>query len=185
MSESAAEEVTRIIQQPKQSTSLLDQLRARRDDIATEHTIDLSVPGYHGMLALRCVPVEPRQIAALARRMSNSKSPERELLSNMDTLIAATREVVVRENEGDEWRSMAELDGGEPVGIEERLVELLKLTPAAMTSRELLRSLYALAPSPDLAINNSVSEYMQWAQATDEDIDTAFVGESASAPKSP
>ena len=79
---------------------------------------------------------------------------------------------------------MAEMDGGEPVGIEQRLVELLKLTPAAISSRELLRSLFALAPSPELAINVAAGEYVDWARAADEDVDTEFVGESPSAPKS-
>lgn len=180
----AEEEVTRIIQRPRQSNSLLDQLRARRDDIAAEQTVDLPVPGYRSKLALRCGPVESRQLAALARRMVNSKAPDRELTSNMDTLILACREIVVRESEGEEWRSMSELDGGEPVGIEERLVDLLKLTPETVTSRELLRSLFALAPSPELAINVMAGEYVDWARAADEDVDTAFVGESPSATKS-
>jgi hypothetical protein len=180
----AEEEVTRIIQTPRKTSTLLEQLRSRRDDIASEHTIDITVPGYRGQLALRCAPVEPRQLAAIARRVTTSRSPDRELMSNMDTLILACREIVVRESDGEEWRSMAELDGGEPVGIEERLVGLLKLQPESLTSRELLRSLFALAPSPELAINVAAGEYVDWARAADEDVDAEFVGESPSAPKS-
>jgi hypothetical protein len=136
------------------------------------------------MLGLRVGPLTSREQTRLNSRMAASKSPDREAIYNADTLIAATREVVVRDAEDQPWQSLGSLNGGEPVGFDAELVKLLSLDPSASTARAMLRELFALAPSPDLAVNLASAEYMTWAGGVSEDLDREYVGESASVPTS-
>jgi hypothetical protein len=170
-------EADTVILPPPKTSSLLDALRARRAEMLDEQTTDLLVPGYNGMLALRVGPLTGREQSRLTSRMAQSKSPDREATYNADTLITATRELVVRNTEGEPWQSLGSLNGGDPVGIDDRLVELLDLKPAALTARATLRALFALAPSPDIAINLASAEYITWAGGITEDVDADYVGE--------
>ena len=184
MAEDPHEADTVIIAPPHQPSSLLDALRARRTEMAEEQTTELLIPGYHGMLGLRVGPLTGREQSRLTNRMAQSKSPDREATYNADTLITATREIVVRDAEDQPWQSLGSLNGGDPVGVDDRLIELLALEVPARTARATLRALFGMAPSPDIAINLASAEYITWAGGVSEDIDTEYVGESRSAPKS-
>ena len=180
------EATTQIIKAvPSQTdTSLLDTLRTRRDEHAVAQTVEMEVPGYNGMVALRLRALTGREQTQVATRLERSRSPEKELTANMDTLILACDEVVVRGEYGEPWQSLGSYDGDEPVAIDARLVELLHLTPTTDTARETLRSLFALAPSPDLAIGSVVNDYIDWMRAANDEIDREFVGESPGSPTS-
>lgn len=165
------------LDEPIQTDSLLDSLRARRQAIAAEQTIDLFVPGYHGMLALRCGAITGQTQSRITERHTRSKAGDRDVSLNADLLIAACLDVVARADADDDWKSLGEYDGQGAVRIDERLVAILGLTPGARTARATLRALFALAPSPDLAITSLTSDYTEWAAAVNEDVDETFSGE--------
>jgi hypothetical protein len=165
----------------EEPTSYLAELRARRAELAGSRTFDLAVPGYRGKVGLRLGPISGRQQTQLVERLARSKAPEKDFNLNADYLIAALREVVGRQQDGDEWRPFWELAQLEPdttVKLDKRLVELLQLEPAADSAREVLRALYALAPAPEVAITFAGGKYMQWAAAEDDTLDEEFAGES-------
>lgn len=162
--------------------SLLDRLRQVRADAASDYRYDLLVPGYRGLVAIRCKPIPGRTSSQLATRLVKSKSPEAAFEMAADTLIAACEEVIVRSKSEDDWQTLGSLNGGEPVGIGTELVELLQLEPReGGRSREVVRSLFGLAPSPELALGGLVGEYLAWAAASDEELDEAFAGNSPGA----
>jgi hypothetical protein len=175
------DEPTQIIQPVHDShddSSLLSALRARRDEHAAEQTYDAEVPGYSGQVALRLRALTAREQSRISNRLTTSRAPDKEALANMDTLVIACTEIVVRDDYDEPWQSLGALDGGEPIAIDERLVDVLKLTPEADTARETLRSLFGLAPSPDIAINGVVNDYLEWLRGANDEVDREFVGES-------
>lgn len=167
-------------------SSLLSELRGRRDEIAANQTLELLVPGYRGKLALRVGPIDGRVQTTLLERLAKSKAPDRDFSLNADYISAALREVVGRETFDGEWRPLgeiAQLEGDQTVRLDDRLIGLLGLEPASRTAREVLRSLYGLAPSPEVAITLAGGEYISWAGSANAEVDEEFAGESLGAPR--
>jgi len=158
--------------------TVLDRLKARRDELAAARTFELEVAGTSGLLVLELGPLSRERFATLQHRAAKSNSPEAELNLNADTLIAATRAVLGRESRAEPLRPIH--PDGETTRIDDRLAALLRL-PAPTRARDVLRAAFSMAPSPDLAIAAATGEYMQWAAATEDEIDEEFVGESEAA----
>jgi hypothetical protein len=154
--------------------SVLDRLKERRDEIGQARTFDLEVPGTGGRLVLRLGALPRQRFAALTARAAKSKNPDADLNLNADTLIAATVEVLGRNSREEPLRGVG-LDG-QTVRIDETLAGLLGL-PDATRAREVLQAVFAMAPSPDLAIGVAAGQYMEWAAAAVDDADEEFVGE--------
>ena len=173
-------EVHSLEPKPKTTSSVLDALRERRASYVREATLDLDVPGYSGRLALRCGPIAGSVLTRLRERMERSRSPERDYNLNADTLIAATRDVVGRLAEADEYQP---LDPDEPMRLDHVLAETLDFPPGA-NAREVVRGLFGLAPSPDVAVGVAAGRYMEWAAAINEQADEDYLGESPEARKS-
>jgi len=161
-------------------TSVLDALRAVRERQAVEHTLDLEVPGWTGLLALRLGPIPAVQIARIADRVQSSRSPERAFNANADMLIAATRAVLGRASRSGEWEVLPG-DNGEPLLLGEELAEKLGLR--ATRARDLVRELYDRANAPDLALGSAANDYIEWATTTNEELDDSMLGESPAAPR--
>jgi hypothetical protein len=153
--------------------SVLDRLKARRSEIAAEHVLDLEVPGTGGLLVLQLVPLPRQRLSALTSRATRSTSPEVDLNLNADTLIAATRDVLARNRREDE---LMPLDPQAATRIDEKLAGFLGL-PEATRAREVLAAVFALAPSPELAIGVSVGRYIEWATGAETEIEEDFSGE--------
>jgi hypothetical protein len=168
----ASEEET-VVLEPEPDESVLGELRRRRREMGTALSHEILVPGYQGMVALRVGPISGQQQSRLMERMTRSKSPEKDVNLNADYLIAACREVVVR-REGEQWQSIPSEDG--TVGLDERLVDALELPPVSK-ARDVLRALFSLAPSPEIAITIAGGEYISWAAGQSEELDEEFLGE--------
>jgi hypothetical protein len=153
--------------------SVLERLKERRSEIATAYTFDLEVPGTGGLLVLQLVPLPRQRLSALTSRATKSTSPEVDLNLNADTLIAATRDVLARNRRED---ALMPLDPEEPTRIDEKLAGMLGL-PEASRAREVLTAVFAMAPSPELAIGVSVGRYLEWATGAEAEIEEEFSGE--------
>jgi hypothetical protein len=158
--------------------SVLDVIRGRRSAKAAEHEYDMPVPGYGGLLVVRCAPLAGEALTPLRLRLERSKDPSRDFALAADILIAATENVLARRE------ARAELEPldptGDPVTFTERLAELLRIEEIdpRHPARSLVRAVFSLAPSPELAVGDAVGEYLLWAQGADADLDEGLLGES-------
>ena len=154
--------------------SVLDVIRERRAAKATDHVYDMPVPGYGGLLVVRCTPLAGSALTPLRLRLERSKDPARDFALAADILIAAAENVLARRKAGGELEPLDPT--GEPVAINERLAELLRVETTS--ARDLVRELFSLAPSPELAVGDAVGDYLAWAQGADADLDEGLLGES-------
>jgi hypothetical protein len=153
--------------------SVLDVIRERRSSRAAEHEYDMPVVGYGGLLVLRCGPLAGEDLTPLRLRLERSKDPSRDFALAADILVAACENVLARRAPGGELEPLDPT--GEPVTINERLAELLRVE--AHSSRELVRAVFDKAPSPELAVGDAVGDYLAWAQGADADLDDGLMGE--------
>lgn len=153
--------------------SVLDVIRERRNARAPEHEYDMLVPGYGDLLVLRCTPIKGEDLTRLRVRIERSKDPTRDFKLAADILHAVVDNVLARRRVGAELEPLDPT--GEPVGITDRLAELLRVE--ATTARELVLELFSLAPSPEMACGDAVGDYLAWAQGADADLDDGLMGE--------
>jgi hypothetical protein len=154
--------------------SVLDVIRERRSAKAVEHVYDMQVPGYGGLLIVRCAPLAGAALTPLRLRLERSKDPSRDFALAADILIAACENVLARRSQAAELEPLDPT--GEPVEINERLAELLRVE--ATSARQVVRELFSLAPSPELAVGDAVGDYLGWATGVDADLDEGLLGES-------
>jgi hypothetical protein len=155
------------------SPTLIETLKAQRQKVAQERSLDVVVPGWNELLVLRLGPISSEAQTRLFERLQRTRNT---VTANVDTLIAAFRSVLGRATSNGE---LVELVDAEelPVGLDERLAELLGLGPVR-SAREVVSALFAGANSPTLAITAAAGEYVEWAQSAREDVDEEFLGES-------
>lgn len=157
-------------------SSIFELLKAKRAAHVVERTYDVDVPGYGGLLVIRCGSLPGSWLSKTADRRETSRSPERDFNANADTLIAACREVLARPSIDDELQP---LDEDEPMQIDERLAEGLGID--VTRGRLLVRQLFGAAPIPELALGDAMGGYIEWARAVNADADEAFAGEAPAA----
>jgi hypothetical protein len=148
--------------------SRLDWLRARHAEITADRTLDKDVPGYGGRLVLRFSPV-PWSVTGKLQAMLSGRDPDGQalLMANVDMLIAACREVLVQDDAGE----LVSVDpSGEPVRIEPRLAELLRLDTTSAR-----QTLLWLFPS-EFAVSGMAGEVLAWTQDADAESAGEFVG---------
>ena len=161
-------------------SSLLDSLRARRAELAGEHTYDMEVPGYDGCLVLRLAPLRGQEIAQLARRAEASKAPDREFHANASIIIRSCRAVLARENREEELRTLHP-DEVTTLTLNDELAELMGIhAPSAI---ELLKALWDKVPSPEISIGMMAGEFVEWSSQANQEDEEVFQGESPAAPK--
>jgi hypothetical protein len=163
---------------PAAANSVLEAIRARREEMAGERYHDVAVPGYRGMLVMRMRPLDGRTITALRERHARSRSPDRNLNLMLDFLVNGCLDFLARRNEDDELTSLAEYDGGEPVVFGPRLAELIGLQPGADTARACALALFSLAPAPEMAVEAAATDWLGWAMAMNEEVGEELLGES-------
>jgi hypothetical protein len=159
---------------PAQPANVLDVLRRQRAKLADEHTLDLVVPGWNGLLGLRLGPVTNREIGAMLDRVKRGSTAE-QLGTALDTLAAACRCALFRARAGDPFEPIT-VDGVE-LALEPRLAEGLELGEGITTARGVLVALYAGANAPDVALLAANNDYSEWARQADADIDEEHLGE--------
>lgn len=154
--------------------SVLEVIRRRREERSAEREYDLLVPGYGGLLVLRCSPLRGDQQTVLRQRIDRSKDPAKDFALAADVLVAVCERVLARRTREGPLESLD--PSGEDVGINARLAELLHVE--STTARGLVRALFDKAPSPEMAAAKEVGEYLAWAQGEDVDLDDELLGES-------
>lgn len=151
--------------------SHLDFLRARHAAIAADRHLDLDVPGYQGRLVVRYGRVPWVAIAHAQELIAKpGRDGEGSLLAQADFLIAACREILVRDDAGE----LAPIDpSGAPRRFDAELGVLFETD--ATTARAVIR--YVFANDPALAVQ--AGEVMEWTIRNEDDVADEFLGESA------
>ena len=160
--------------------SVLDVIKARREEIAAEHEYLMYVPGYQRLLAIRCHPLSGAVVTAARTRMERSKNPECDFGLAADLLIEACDEVIARKTRQSEWEPIA--PDGLPTQLDHRLAEMFGFVPDPESSlgsaRQLVRSLFDKVPAPEMSVSVHVGEYLAWCQGEDVDVEEELLGEA-------
>jgi hypothetical protein len=169
-----ADEQLETVEMAAVESPILDSIRARRAEQAKERHYDIDLPGYGGLLVLRCQPIPARTLTVLRERLERSRSPDRDYNLNADTLIAACREVLGRAEAHHPLTVLTD-QNDEAVKVDERLAEMLRLP--AESARDVLRCLFEGANSPEAAVMMAAGQYMEWAASANGELDEELLGE--------
>lgn len=165
---------------PVAGASVLAALKAQRDAIAADRTLDVEVPGWQGLLVLRLGAITPGQQNAIAKRIAKT-GDEQLPAANLDTLVAAYRCALGRTHAGGELEIIPDADG-DPAGLRELVVEALELVPRELatnlTARQAIRLVFSLANSPETALVSTGNDWQAWATNASEETDEQFLGEA-------
>ncbi len=155
--------------------SVIDALRQRRAALAADRHYDVDVPGYGGLLVLRLTPITAALWTRLADRVTRSSSPERNFNLNADTMIATCKIVLARARRDD---PLVELrtDDGNPIRLDDQLAEILGVE--CRTARDVVRAVFAQANAPELTVNTTVGEYVEWCREANADLEEELLGEA-------
>jgi hypothetical protein len=154
--------------------SVLDTIKAQRDKIAKAQSLDIEVPGYGGLLALRLGAVSGSEQNRLAEKASKPNASS--VIVNTDTLVAAFRNVLVREHTAQEFAVLFDEDNS-PIGLDLRLCDALGLPGNVTSAREVMVVLFANANSPAAAIASAAARWIDWARGAGPEVDEDFMGE--------
>lgn len=153
--------------------NMLEHLRARREAIMENTTVDMDIPGYDGELVARY-----RRSADLwdemkkaAKKFEKSKNPRKELLSQCDLLSMCCDGMFIRQ--GGTLRPLNELakeqkldlggDLDEPIGYDKRLAAFFGVD--ASTAREVVLRVFA----NDMAVSGHHGELYRWIESSESE----------------
>lgn len=153
--------------------SVLDAIKAKRATIAAQHEYEMFLPRYGDQLVLVCKPLPPAIQTRLAERLQQRKRDSAASWTiAADILVSVCVAVRGRVRP---TGPLQDLDPDEPVRIDERLAELLSIE--ATKARDVALALFHGAPSPGLALDAAVGEYLAWAGGSDAEVDEELLGE--------
>lgn len=156
--------------QPSGLQSIRDQIRAERDELKTETTLDLVVPGYE-MIGVRYRGIPARELDQFAKRLSKSKEGMR---TATDVLIRCCDSILVRPN-GDDALEPLEDDQGDYLKFDQRLADFLGIE--ASSAREIVTQLFSPDGVQTLATFEHANAVMEWMQGKGAKIDPGLLGE--------
>lgn len=165
---SQMEEVTT---EPVGFASIRDQIRAEREAIASEKTLDLLVPGYSGLLAVRYRSISDREMEGYAKRLQ--KDGDVGIRAGYDLLIEACEAILVRMDTSDEFEVLED-DNGDAVKFDVRLAEFLDVEAAS--ARETVAATFSPEGVQSLAAVDQAGAVLAWLQGKSSEIDPSLLG---------
>lgn len=160
----------------RDSGTLLEQLRAKREGIRRERRIILDIPGYGGTIAARYRPLSWEVLKDIGQKAEKSKHPKKELVAHADTIARACEELYARRPE-DPRRTLIPLS--EVLGTDGPVTFASAELPGAFgfSSTSTRQAVFGLI-NDELAITAHHNELAEWMQDADSEDDEVFVGES-------
>lgn len=148
--------------------TLLNTLRAKREELKEDHTLDLDVPGYEGMLVARFRPFPVEKAERKMKEFQKLVGKQPVLLkAACDTLIDACEQLMIRKEPGTEPVPI-DPDVEPPIAFDSRAAELFGFQ--ATTARQVVIGLFPTEQSI-VATNVEVSRWMQTlTRDTDEEL---------------
>lgn len=151
--------------------SIRDRIRAERESIAAEKTIDLIVPGYSGLLAVRYRAISDREMEEYARRIQ--KEGDAGIRAGYDLLIETSECILVRVEESEPFEVLEDEDG-HPVKFDVRLAEFLGVE--AKSARETVAQTFSPDGAQSLAAFSHISAVQEWLMGKSSEIDPSLLG---------
>lgn len=160
-----------VLDEPTGLPSIRDRIRAEREAIAAEKTLDLLVPGYKGQLAIRYRSVSDRELDAFIKQIQ--KDGEAGIRANYDLLIECCETVLVRVQEDGDLEPLTDDQDG-PIRFDIRLAEFLGFEAAS--ARETVVGVFSPDGSQALAPFEHTVAVISWLQGKSEEVDPALLG---------
>lgn len=151
--------------------SIRDQIRAEREAIASEKTLDLLVPGYRGLLAVRYHSISDRELEEYLKRAQREN--DQSIRSNYDLLIEACETILYRESDEQEFTPALD-ENGDQIRFDVRLAEMLGMD--ATTARETVAGFFSPDGAQPLAVAQHIGAVADWLQGKSSEIDPALLG---------
>jgi hypothetical protein len=150
--------------------SVIETLRERRNQLGLQaKPLDIPVPGYDGLLILRCRWVAFKDLSAGARELSKIKEPtEAQIHAAADTLVVCCQDFLIKV--GDEIKPIAE-DGTPTVFGDPRLPASLGFSQLA-TAVDVARAVF----NNEYALIRTANTVIEWLQDTTKRVDTDILG---------
>lgn len=143
---------------PPAGRSLIDRIRERHE--RRDPTLDLAIPRWGGDVVVRFGRLPIKAVTASARR----KAPAQ---ANAELLVAACREILVRDEDGDLQPAASADDIDAPVRFDGRLADLFDLR-GAETPRAIALAMYA----DTVAVGAHAKRVFDWQTGADLDEST-------------
>lgn len=157
------------VTQAPQDGSILSTLKAKREAIARERHVDLDIPGYGGLLVVRCHPVGWEKLKEIGTAAEKDRHPKKELFAQANTLIAATDQLFIRD--GGKLKSPD--PDGSVVRWDPKLAELLDLG-TMNRARDILLAVF----NNDVAVSLLHADFSEWNAVVNPEVDEDFSGNS-------
>lgn len=155
-----------IPDKPAPGRSLVDRIRERHE--SRNQTLDLPIPEWGGDVVVRYGRLAPKALQAAAKRKGARAS-------NAELLVAACREVLIRDDESGELVPAREADGQPgPIRFDGRLADLFAIQ--ADTQRDVVIRMYA----DDIAVGAHAKRVFDWQTGADlDDVEVEEVEDDA------
>ncbi len=150
--------------------SVRDRIRARRDELAQEVTLDLLVPGYGGELGVRYRGIPDTEMEKFASHASKTKAGIR---AGCDLIAKSCEAVLVRPVEDGELEVLED-EKGEPIRFDERLAEYLGLDSRSV--RDTVIQTFAVGGQTLAHMEHAVA-IQNWMSGKLDEIDPGLLGE--------
>lgn len=151
--------------------SIRDRIRAERESIAAEKTLDLIVPGYSGLLGVRYRSISDREMEQYAARIQ--KDGDAGIRAGYDLLIEACDAILVRVETDDDFEVLED-DNGDAVRFDIRLAEFLGFE--AKSARETVSATFSPEGVQSLAAFDQAAAVLSWLQGKSSEIDPSLLG---------
>jgi hypothetical protein len=156
---------------PVSGSTLIDQLRQQRKALSADRHLDLDIPGYGdpSKLVGRYKVVDYEEIKQIGKKLEKSKNPNKELFSQIDTLVAALDQIMFRKPDGTLvplCEEVDEFDNDTPIGFDPNLALLLEIP--SESARQTVMGLFGNNALAVISHANDVSEWVQSNRVEDE-----------------
>jgi hypothetical protein len=156
--------------------SYLDVIKAKRRQLGEERLLTLAIPGYDGLLLARYHYIDGMydDLKKIVDKADRSKNPRRELYAQIDILILACKEILVKAPEDDmaDENGLVAIDPETTTRFDSHLAEILEFD--AKRSRDVVYAIF----QNGLTIAQQHNEIMEWAASNQVEIDEETAGES-------
>ena len=161
--------------------NLLESLRQRREEVASDHTVTLSLPGYdqdYPKLYVKYRNVDGKEVDLIARKVQRETKDrwDRQVLSTVDILIEACVGfyVATTSEEEDDPTPLVGPDGTLITGYDHTLSEAFQMN--AQSARDTLFELFG-GRKNDIMIMSHGVQLSRWMGNTARRVDEDFLGE--------
>jgi hypothetical protein len=153
-----------VVETPADQGSLLARIKARRETLVADETLDLPIPTWGGDLVARYRVLDRKEIETLTTRNGKPTAT-----ADLDFLIRSCVGISMRDDEGE---LVALIDQTGPVRFDARLAGMLDID--AMTARDVVQYLFR---ANAVAVGAHAQKIAEWMQDTSQAVDGALTGE--------